>query len=242
MFVGRSLHPTMTDTPTTNDIAVGEQVLLLPLGSWEQHGPHLPLDTDSVIISRVIDDALSHPSIDSSHFICAPLLPITASDEHHGFAGGLSTGTDALVEAIVAICRSARTWTAGTLIINGHGGNFDALQRITSALDYEETVHSIWSLPSYAGGDMHAGHTETSLMLHIAPQSVRLDRLADVQPTDADVNTLRSVGVQGVSSSGILGNPLTATPQHGKVVLDLYSGSLVQRLTSCANDWLPSPA
>ncbi len=227
-----------TPTPTTNDVAVGEKILVLSLGSWEQHGPHLPLDTDSVIVGRVVRDALSHSSVNEKEFICAPLLPITASDEHEGFAGGLSTGTEALVGAVVAICRSASSWAAGTLIVNGHGGNFDALQKIASALKDEHIVYSIWSLPSYEGGDMHAGHTETSLMLHISPSSVHLHQLSHFSPTEASVETLRDFGVHAVSPTGILGNPNSATAEHGEEVLDLYVRSLAQRMQTCADTWL----
>jgi creatinine amidohydrolase len=122
--------------------------------------------------------------------------------------------------------------------VNGHGGNFDALQRIASALNYEKIIHSIWSLPSYTGGDMHAGHTETSLMMHIAPQSVHLNQLTNFLPTETTVETLRSVGVHGVTPTGILGNPMTATTQHGQEVLDLYVRSLTQQMQTCANQWL----
>lgn len=227
-----------TRTPTTNEIPAGEKILVLALGSWEQHGPHLPLDTDSVIVSAVVQHALAHDSINSDHFVSAPLLPITASDEHSGFSGGLSTGTEALVSSVVAICRSGHEWAAGTLIVNGHGGNYDALQRIESALQYEGITHSIWTLPAYSGGDMHAGHTETSLMLHLAPQHVRTHLINDEDVTSSNIDELRLHGVKGVSSSGVLGNPATATATHGEEVLNLYVRSLVERMQSCVSDWL----
>ena len=230
----------MSETPTSLEIERDKRIVVLPLGSWEQHGPHLPLDTDSVIISRVVSASLAHPSIDSDQFMCAPLLPITASDEHAGFSGGLSSGTEALVNAVVAICRSASEWAVGTIIANGHGGNFDALQHISSALTYEKILHSVWSLPSYADGDMHAGHTETSLMLHIAPQSVRTEHIAELESTQATVNDLRDKGVLGVSLSGVIGNPRTATADHGKQVLNLYVDSLVHEMQTRVADWLHS--
>lgn len=107
----------MTDAviPTSHDIVPGTTILLLPLGAWEQHGPHLPLDTDTVIISAVVAQSLARDDIRAECFSVAPVLPITASDEHAGFAGGLSTGTQALVDAVVAICRSSSSWTAGVL-------------------------------------------------------------------------------------------------------------------------------
>jgi mycofactocin system creatininase family protein len=231
-----------TQTPTSAEISHHKKILLLPLGSWEQHGPHLPLDTDSVIISRVVHDAINLSSSDAEHYLCAPLLPITASDEHEGFPGSLSTGTEALVSAVVAICRSASSWSVGTLIVNGHGGNYDALNKIASALTYEKITHSVWSLPAYAGGDMHAGHTETSLMLHISPHTVKTDLIDSITPSTTNLDKLRDVGVIGVSPSGVLGDPSTATAAHGREVLNLYVRSLVQRIQSCSNEWLHFPA
>ena len=123
-------------------------ILLLPLGSFEQHGPHLPFDTDTIIIDSVVIHAIRDTQIDANTFVVAPTIAISASDEHAGFPGTLSTGTDALVASVVAICRSA-SWAQGVCIVNGHGGNADALVRIGSALAYEKINHSIWSLPSY---------------------------------------------------------------------------------------------
>ncbi len=131
-------------TATSAEIADSQPILLLPLGAWEQHGPHLPLDTDTIIITRVISDVLRHEDLRTVNVMSAPPLSITASDEHHGFPGTLSTGTQALKDSVVSICRSA-SWARGVCIVNGHGGNADALAAITSALTYEKITHSIIS-------------------------------------------------------------------------------------------------
>ncbi|MFN5650364.1 MAG: creatininase family protein, partial [Actinomycetes bacterium] len=96
-------------------------LVVVPLGSWEQHGPHLPPDTDSVIISAVVAAAAGG----REGITVAPTLGITASDEHAGFGGTLSIGTEATAAAVVAIARSA-SWASGVLFANGHGGNADA--------------------------------------------------------------------------------------------------------------------
>lgn len=224
--------------PTSRDIVPGTTILLLPLGAWEQHGPHLPLDTDTIIISAVVAHSLARHDTRTECFTVAPVFPITASDEHADFPGGLSTGTQALVDAVVAICRSASTWVAGVLIANGHGGNFDALKAIGSALTHEGITHSVWSLPSYTGGDMHAGHTETSLMMHLRPQSVRVNAIERPERFDVDIDIMRERGVRALSSSGVLGDPTTATPEHGREVLAMYSESLADRLRFCVSHWL----
>jgi mycofactocin system creatininase family protein len=211
-------------------------IVVLPLGAWEQHGSHLPLNTDSIIINAVIQavtEQLRHESL----FI-APTLEISASDEHGGFSGTLSTGTEALVQSVVAICRSA-SWARGVCIANGHGGNADALQHIASALHHEGIKHSIWSLPSYKGGDMHAGHTETSLMLYLDPEAVRTDAIepgTSGSPSDL-VDSMRSGGVKSVSENGVVGDPTTATSAHGNDVFTLYTNSFASHLTTVCSNW-----
>ena len=215
------------------------KILLLPIGAWEQHGPHLPFDTDTIIVDSVVARALGDTQVDADAFAIAPTIAISASDEHVGFPGTLSMGTEALVQSVVAICRSA-SWSLGVCLVNGHGGNVDALARISSALTYEKIRHSIWSLPSYDGSDMHAGHTETSVMLHVAPGTVQTDRIerGTVGDASALVAQMRTTGVAGVSANGVLGDPTTATSEHGLAVMNLYSASLIAHLATLSNDWL----
>ncbi len=223
---------------TAFEIARGQQIVILPLGAWEQHGPPLPLHTDSLIVEAVVASALSRLPDQENSFFVAPTIPITASDEHDGFNGGLSCGTQALVDSVVAIARSA-SWARGVCVVNGHGGNTDALKGIASALEYENIRAAQWSLPSYQGGDMHAGHTETSLLLHLHPELVRRDKIETgaVGINASDVDTMRAHGVQAVSSNGVLGNPLTASAQHGEHVLNLYTESLLRTLNHCLDAW-----
>jgi creatinine amidohydrolase len=231
----------MSDTlrPTSADLDGRDVIVILSLGSWEQHGPHLPLDTDTVIIDAVVAGAVrTHPC--AGQFVVAPTLPVTASDEHAGFAGGLSTGTSPLVDSVVAICRSASAWATGVLVANGHGGNFDALKQISSALDHEGIRHSVWSLPPYTGGDMHAGRTETSVMLHLDAANVRLDRIPHDSDPGITIDHLRAEGVKSASPSGVLGRPASATADHGRQVMDAYIRSFTDRMTSCAAEWLDS--
>ncbi|MEY4016021.1 MAG: mycofactocin biosynthesis peptidyl-dipeptidase MftE [Actinobacteria bacterium] len=217
---------------------MNSQIVLLPLGAWEQHGPHLPFDTDTIIIDSVVARALQDSKVHTNSFVIAPTIAISASDEHAGFSGTLSTGTEALVQSVVAICRSA-SWAHGVCIVNGHGGNADALVRISSALTYEKIQYSIWSLPSYDGADMHAGHTETSVMLHVAPDTVHTDRIERGTIRDASdlVAQMRTSGVAGVAANGVLGDPTTATKEHGIAVMNLYSSSLATHLARLSTEW-----
>ena len=213
-------------------------IVLLALGSWEQHGAHLPFDTDTVIIESVVDAAIRSVDPENTQFSVVPTIGVTASDEHNGFAGTLSIGTNALSDAVVSIARSA-SWARGICIVNGHGGNADALKLIHSALDYENIRHSIWSLPYYEGADMHAGHTETSLMLHLAPGTVRMDlaEVGAVGDSEMLIERMRAGGIKEVSSNGVVGDPTNATAAHGATMLSFYADHLSKLLLQIQTSW-----
>ena len=213
-------------------------IVLLALGSWEQHGAHLPFDTDTVIIESVVEAAIRSVDPNNTQFSVVPTIGVTASDEHNGFAGTLSIGTNALSDAVVSIARSA-SWARGICIVNGHGGNADALKLIHSALDYENIRHSIWSLPYYEGADMHAGHTETSLMLHLAPGTVRMDlaEVGAVGDSEMLIERMRTGGIKEVSSNGVVGDPTNATAAHGATMLSFYADHLTKLLLQIQTSW-----
>jgi creatinine amidohydrolase len=213
-------------------------IVLLALGSWEQHGAHLPFDTDTVIIEAVVDAAIRSVDPENTQFSVVPTIGVTASDEHNGFAGTLSIGTNALSDAIVSIARSA-SWARGICIVNGHGGNSDALKLVHSALDYENIRHSIWSLPYYEGADMHAGHTETSLMLHLAPGTVRMDlaEVGAVGDSEMLIERMRAGGIKEVSSNGVVGDPTNANAAHGATMLSFYADHLTKLLLQIQTSW-----
>ena len=213
-------------------------IVLLALGSWEQHGAHLPFDTDTVIIEAVVDAAIRSVDPENTQFSVVPTVGVTASDEHNGFAGTLSIGTNALSEAVVSIARSA-SWARGICIVNGHGGNADALTLVHSALDYEKIQHAIWSLPYYEGADMHAGHTETSLMLHLAPDTVRMDlaEVGAIGDSEILIERMRAGGIKEVSSNGVVGDPTNATAAHGATMLSFYADHLTKLLLQIQTSW-----
>ena len=109
------------------------RVLVVPLGSLEQHGPHLPLDTDTRIAVAVARGA----SELRDGVALAPAVAFGASGEHDAFPGTLSIGTVALTELLVELGRDAsRHWDA-LLFVNGHGGNHDAVSAAVARLEAE---------------------------------------------------------------------------------------------------------
>jgi mycofactocin precursor peptide peptidase len=196
-------------------------VLAVPIGSCEQHGPHLPLDTDTRI-AVALADALSERLTD---VVAGPAVAIAASGEHAGFRGTLSIGSDALTLLITELVRSADAF-AGVVLVNGHGGNAEAVSAAVATLSDEGRAAMAWS-PS--GGDAHAGRTETSVLLHLDPAAVRLGAATagDTRPLAELLPLLRAGGVAAVSPNGVLGDPSGASADEGRRTLDAWVGDLV---------------
>ena len=222
----------MPSSPTWPEVPRNACVVI-PVGSFEQHGPHLPLDTDTQIAAHLCTTA-AHGI---SSVVIAPPLSITASGEHAGFPGTMSIGTEALTTVIVELVRSC-DWAMGVILVHGHGGNLAAVQRATTLLHSEQRNIASW-WPRIQGSDAHAGHTETSLMLAINPQSVRLDKvvIGNVQPMSELQHDLQTQGVKAVSENGILGNASTATAEHGEEILTALTNDLRSFIHTTYEQW-----
>lgn len=201
----------------------GRPTLLVPLGSTEQHGPHLPFDTDTQIAQAIAERAAA----DLADVVVAPALPYGASGEHAGFAGTLSLGTEVLTLALVELTRSASESFGRVVFVNGHGGNHAAMtEAIKQLIDEGHEVAAWW--PSIPGGDAHAGRTETSLLLAINPGCVAVEKaepgateeLTELMPA------LRAGGVIAVSPNGVLGDPAGASAAEGEELVDQLAADL----------------
>ncbi|MEM9464319.1 MAG: mycofactocin biosynthesis peptidyl-dipeptidase MftE [Actinomycetota bacterium] len=212
-------------TPEVGD----RRVLLLPIGSLEQHGPHLPLDTDTVIATTVAQRA----AVAVPAAVVAPAIAIGASGEHAGFAGTLSIGTDVMASALVEIVRTAGAEFERVVVVNGHGGNLDAVRIAVTRCAEEGRRLTAWHA-ALVGGDAHAGATETSVMLAIDPNRVRLDRAEPgvVAPLADILDDLRAGGLAAVTPNGVLGDPTTADAAVGETILDEWVRQVVELLRS----------
>ena len=178
--VGRSIDGVLTP------------VLLIPVGSTEQHGPHLPLATDTLIAEEIAGRAVHL----TDGLMVGPTISVSASGEHAGFPGTLSIGETVMANVVLELARSA-DWAAGVVFVNGHGGNHSAVTRAVTRLTAERRNALAWwpKWPQRADGgprDLHAGRIETSLMLAIDPGLVRFE-LAEAGP-DAAIDELRGQG------------------------------------------------
>ncbi len=197
----------------------GTDLVVVPVGSIEQHGPHLPVDTDTAIACGVAS-ALTDEGGPLVGAWVAPPLTYAASGEHQDFPGTCSLGTEVLTSVVVELVRSLHRWARRTVLVNAHGGNLTALDAAVTQLRGEG--HDVTWVPCATEDvDLHAGRTETSLMLHLRPESVRLDRAeaGNTQPLKEILPTLMSSGVKAVSANGVLGDPAGASADEGRAVM-----------------------
>lgn len=207
--------------------------MLVPLGSTEQHGPHLPFATDSVIAEAAARSAA--PLIEAGTgrpVVIAPALPYGASGEHQSFPGTVSIGHDALRLVLIEMIRSLSDWAGLVVLVNGHGGNQATVTSVAQQMRDEQ--HDVLSLTCAleSASDAHAGHDETSVLLHLAPSMVRMDDAepGNTDPLDVLLPELMRSGVRPVSPNGVLGDPTESTAHTGRQSFEGLVNRLAQEV------------
>ena len=212
--------------PEVGTLAATGAVLAVPLGATEQHGPHLPLSTDTDIAVALCERlAAARPDV-----LVAPAVAYGSSGEHAGFAGTLSIGQAAVETLVVELGRSAAETFAHTVFVSAHGGNAGPVGRAVARLRAESRDVLLFQ-PRWQG-DPHAGRPETAMLLHLRPTTVRTDRVAagNTRPLAELMPLVRAGGVRQVSASGVLGDPAGATAEQGRVLLDELATALVREV------------
>ncbi|HTR75267.1 MAG TPA: mycofactocin biosynthesis peptidyl-dipeptidase MftE [Solirubrobacterales bacterium] len=235
---------------------VGRTILLIPLGATEQHGPHLPLGTDSALAVALVERAAAG----SPGAAVAPVLPYGASGEHQDFPGTLSIGAEATERVLVELGRSATETFDRIVFVNAHGGNAAPLAAAVALLREEGRDARAWS--PHWGGDAHAGRTETSLMLALdelrpPPRGRPLARCegqkttavretgqrttavraelaeaGNVAPLAELLDPLRAEGVRAIAPNGVLGDPAGASAAEGRELLAAAVDELSEMLAA----------
>ncbi len=220
----------MTD-PELQAFLQEHQTVIVPTGSTEQHGPHLPLSTDTDIAQALTLALVARrPDV-----LMAPPVPYGASGEHAGFPGTVSIGHEALELLLVELVRSATESFPHVLLVNGHGGNVSTLQTACARLRDEGRDVLVWSPPWR--GDAHAGRTETSVQLALDPSRVGETRDAGAtQGLEELMPAMRRGGLRAVTDNGVLGDPTGASAEEGQALLleavDDHEAAVIAWLTS----------
>ncbi|MEJ2048882.1 MAG: creatininase family protein [Calditrichota bacterium] len=220
-------------------------IALLPVGAIEQHGPHLPLDTDAFdadYLARKVAEACSHPKP-----LVFPLISYGVSYHHDDFSGTISLSNETLSKLVYEIGMSAaKNGITKLLIINGHGGNAPALKfaaqminrdaHIFTSVDTGETSDVDLAALCDTPNDVHAGEIETSTSLATRPHLVHMDRAKKFVPKFSsqylDFTTKRSVEwfarTLRISTNGVLGDPTKATREKGEKMWEVMIRNLVE--------------
>jgi creatinine amidohydrolase len=225
----------LTTATSTDEQRRGAQLAVLPIGSFEQHGNHLPLMTDTIVAC-----AVAKAVADEYNLFLLPPLTVSCSHEHAGFAGTVSIRASTLYTVVNDIADSLdRAGIHALALVNGHGGNYvlsnvvqEANERGRRMILFPrredwDTARREAGLVASAHDDMHGGELETSLLLHLDEALVREDYVkADYEaPNRPDLLTL---GMTGYTTSGIIGRPSLASSIKGAALLSGLTRSFVQ--------------
>ena len=235
-------------------IGQGVDSLMLMLGATEQHGPHLPLATDTIIAEAVAEDVATR----LGSTLVAPIVPLGTSDEHIDFAGTLSLSKATLAGLIADTGRSAaRHGFKSFLVLSMHGGNYEAIRQGVSQLResvadleviaFTEMLEAMRLLEKEQPNDVpeavagwHAGERETSQMLYLRPDLVRTEQMESGYVGDmrAILPKMMQVGLRPVTTNGVLGDPALASPERGAIYLDRVTSALVEVIVSRQSGFL----
>lgn len=225
--------------------------IVLPAGSVEQHGPHLPCLVDSIIAAGVMGHALARLP-DRVPAFALPPVTYGKSDEHLHFPGTVTLEGTTLLATITEIGESVyRMGFRKLLIVNAHGGQPQVMEMAARELrlrhgDYVVMPHFVWRVPHAAGRflseterrlAMHAGHAETAILMALAPETVHMERAVANVPPEFPSKVLSPDGrpplawtARDFGPSGIIGDPLPATPEQGRAILESLADSWAQGL------------
>ena len=229
-------------------------ILCLPMGSIEQHGPHLPLNTDVVLAEEFTRRIVARWGEDYDLWRL-PTLPVSLAREHQWAPGTLSLSVQGMTALVRDLGREiARSLPARNLaIVNGHGGNRGILEALALDLraDFGLNVCVLhpagWAEAdaSAAVPDIHGGKNETSMMLAVAPQLVRRERIAQLKKPPAADPVRRTILDQAVTwpwttdegsiaDQGVIGDAQKASAEFGETLLaqiaEMAGGFLKQLL------------
>lgn len=219
---------TWTDVPD-------RPLVLVPIGSTEQHGPHLPFDTDTAIATAAAAACAARLSTEHNvAVIVAPPISYGSSGEHQMFPGTVSVGHEALRILLIEVIRSLSHWAGRVVFVNGHGGNVTTMTEVVNQMILEQHLVA-WVPCAFEGAtDAHAGRDETSVMLFLDPERVDMDRAVTGNTANLSelLPALMESGVRAVSESGVLGDPLQASASIGENLFTRLIDDLCQRILS----------
>lgn len=206
--------------------ALEPKFAVLPVGAFEQHGPHLPMTTDTLIAV-----AIAERICQAAQGLLLSPITISCSQEHHGFFGSAFITSETLGRLVREILDSMHACGIRYLaIVNAHGGNY-VLRNLAQELNLAQQRVLLWptnqhwqtaihfaGIQSTLHEDMHAGEIETSILLHLSPELVRIDQIQDYPASERSY--LHFQGMKEYTANGVIGFPSRASAQKGEGLLE----------------------
>ncbi|EMA07111.1 creatininase family protein [Haloferax denitrificans] len=232
--------------PELGDYVAESSLAVVPLGSTEQHGPHLPLATD-----HLIAEALAREAADRTGFLCTPTVNVGVSPHHRQFHGTMWVDPPQFRDYVESMTRNlAYHGVDRVVFVNAHGGNVQHLREVGRRLRDDGTMYAIewmWdeSIPDlvtdlFDHPGPHGGPKETSMIMHIARDLVRegeLDSARDGGVVDLSDDHLRQHGARTFydavenSGNGVFGDQTDASPEAGEELFEAATDQLVRLLS-----------
>lgn len=240
-------------------------IAVLPVAAIEQHGPHLPVSTDTAIMDGMLETVISRLPADLDIRIL-PVQAVGKSNEHIEAPGTLTLPPATLIEAWTELGMSvARAGVKKIVIVNSHGGNEEIMGIVTRELRVRAkmlAVKTAWQRfgrPSGLYTDLedrqgiHGGDVETSLMLHFRPDLVEMDQAqnfaSNVARAETEFALLRQTGPHAfawlaadLNANGVVGDASIATAQKGRLTAELQADGFITLLKDIRKaklaDWL----
>lgn len=236
-------------------------VVMLPISAIEQHGPHLPVGTDTIILEKLLEKFALEKQFSGFDVLIAPQLAVGKSNEHMDFCGTLTLTTHTMYDVITEICKGiAQHGFKKIVLTNSHGGNTDLLNVLSRdlriLLNVEIYVFDWWFTPFWSDimakqkesgsiyGVFHACELETSLMMAFAPETVKTDKIADEVP-DEMFSGYKQISLYGpvtmgwktadVTVSGVIGQPMCASREKGLIFAQYAVDKLADIISEILN-------
>jgi creatinine amidohydrolase len=234
--------------PELGDYVAGESVAVVPLGSTEQHGPHLPLATD-----HLIAESLARAATERTGYLCTPTVNVGVSPHHRQFHGTMWVDPPAFREYVESLTRNLTYHGIDRVVyVNAHGGNVEHLREVGRRLRDDRAAYAVEWMWDESVTDIieerfetpgpHGGPKETSMLLYIAPELVREERIEDARDGGlvdwADAESLRfgartHYDAIDNTANGVLGDQTDASREVGEELFEAATDALVGLL-----EWL----
>ena len=241
----------LSDATWTDADAAATDLAVLPVGSTEQHGPHAPLGTDAITAEAVAE---AGAAASDDEVVVAPPIPVGVAAEHRQFTGTLwvspDTFRDYVRETVASLAHHG--WDR-VVLVNGHGGNVSALREVAGTISREDDAYTVpftWfeAVGEHSDEMGHGGPLETALLRHVAPETVREDRVEAAREGASDgwgewVSYANlAFDSAEFTENGVVGDPGEGDAALGEELLDLAGAALADLLAAVASRDVSRPA